>query len=139
VYKKRGHEAIDRRHHFDNDAYRSSPQAFNAAISTPQEGWFLDFCVSHYVTFNLNNLTSFHTYDGQDQFLVGNDSDIVIQNLGHCSLSSSNGSLNLNDVLHVPYIIKNLISISNDVILEFHPLFYFVKNRHMKHPLLQAP
>jgi GAG-pre-integrase domain len=49
----------------------------------------------------------------------------------------------LNDVLHVPHITKNLISISkltkdNDVILDFHPLFYIVKDHRTKQPFLQA-
>jgi GAG-pre-integrase domain len=91
----------------------------------------------------VNNLTSFNVYEGPDRLQIGNGSHLLIHNLGHCTLSSSNGSLDLNDVLYVPHIIKNLISISkltkdNDVILEFHPLFCIVKDRRTKQPLLQA-
>jgi hypothetical protein len=103
----------------------------------------LDSGASHHVTADLNNLTYFRAYDGQDRLHVGNGSHLIIQNQGHCSLSSPHGSLDLNGVLHVPHITKNLISISkltkdNDVILEFHPLFYIVKDRHTKQPLLRA-
>jgi gag-polypeptide of LTR copia-type/GAG-pre-integrase domain len=144
VCKKRGHEALDCWYRFDNETYPSSPQAyFNTTSSTPNERWFLDSGASHHVTSDLNNLTSFHAYDGQDCLQVGNGSHLPIHNLGHCSLSSSNGSLDLNGVLHVPHITKNLISISkltqdNNVILEFHPLFCIVKDRHTKQPLLRA-
>jgi hypothetical protein len=48
--------------------YPSPPQAFfNSTISTPNEGWFLDSGASHHVTADLNNLTSFRAYDGQDR------------------------------------------------------------------------
>jgi hypothetical protein len=97
---------------------------------------------SHHVTSDLNNLTLFNVYDGSDRLQVDNGSHLLIQNLGHCSLYSSHDSLDLNDVLHVPHITKNLISISkltkdNDVILEFHPLFCIVKDRRTKQLLLQ--
>jgi hypothetical protein len=144
VCKKRGHETLDCWHRFDNAMYPSPPQAFfNSTISTPNEGWFLDSGASHHVTADLNNLTYFRAYDGQDRLQVGNGSHLIIQNQGHCSLSSPHGSLDLNGVLHVPYITKNLISISkltkdNDVILEFHPLFCIVKDRHTKQPFLRA-
>jgi gag-polypeptide of LTR copia-type len=40
VCKKRGHEAFDCWHRFDNAMYPSPPQAFfNSTISTPNEGW----------------------------------------------------------------------------------------------------
>jgi hypothetical protein len=129
VCKKRCHEALDCWYRFDNEIYPSPPQAyFNTTSSTSNERWFLDSGVSHHVTSDLNNLTSFHAYDGQDCLLVGNDSHRPIHNLGYYSLSSLNGSLDLNGVLHVPHITKNLISISkltqdNNVILKFHPLF----------------
>jgi hypothetical protein len=128
----------------DNAMYPSAAQAFfNSTISTPNEGWFLDSGASHHVTADLNNLTSFRAYHGQDRLQVGNGSHVIIQNQGHCSLSSPHGSLDLNGILHVPHITKNLISISkltkdNDVILEFHPLFCIVKDRHTKQPLLRA-
>jgi hypothetical protein len=103
----RGHEALNCWYRFDNHTYPSPPQAFlNTTISTPQEGWFLDSGASHHITSDLNNLTSFNVYDGPDRLQVGNDSHLLIQHLGHCSLSSSNGSLDLNDALYVLYIIK---------------------------------
>jgi hypothetical protein len=68
VCKKRGHEALDCWHRFDNAMYLSSPQTFfNSTISNPNEGWFLNSGASHHVTSDLNYLTSFHAYDGQDR------------------------------------------------------------------------
>jgi hypothetical protein len=91
----------------------------------------------------VNNLTSFNVYEGPGRLQVDNDSHLLIQNLAHCTLFSSNSFLNLNDVKHIPYITKNLISISkltkdNDIILEFHPLVCIVKDHPMKQSLLQA-
>jgi hypothetical protein len=90
----------------------------------------------------VNNLTSFNVYEGSNRLQVGKGSHLHIQHLGHYFFSSSHDSLDLNDVLHVSHIIKNLISISkltkDDVILEFHPLFCVVKDRRTNQPLLQA-
>jgi hypothetical protein len=144
VRKKREHAALDRWYRFDNNAYPSPPQAFpNTTTSTPQEGWFLNFRASYHVTSDVNNLTSFNVNEGLDRLQVGNGSHLFIHNLDHCTFFSSNGSLDLNDVLHLPHITKNLISISkltknNDVILEFYPLFCIIKDRRTKQPLLQA-
>jgi hypothetical protein len=144
VRKKREHAALDRWYRFDNNAYPSPPQAFpNTTTSTSQEGWFLNFRASYHVTSDVNNLTSFNVNEGLDRLQVGNGSHLFIHNLDHCTFFSSNGSLDLNDVLHLPHITKNLISISkltknNDVILEFYPLFCIIKDRRTKQPLLQA-
>lgn len=103
----------------------------------------MDSGATHHVTSDINNLASFVPYEGHDRLQVGNGSNLQIHNLGHCYISTTNGCLNLNGVLHVPHITKNLISISkftkdNDVILEFHPFFCVIKDRHTRLPLLQA-
>jgi hypothetical protein len=91
VCKKRGHEALECWHQFDNDAYPSPPQDFyNTTITNLNEGWFFDSGASHGVTSDLNNLTSFQAYDGQDRLQVGNSSHLIIHNLGHCYFSSPN-------------------------------------------------
>jgi hypothetical protein len=68
---------------------------------------------------------------------------LSIYNFDDCFLSSITRSLKLCDVLHVPAIKKNLVSISkiiqdNDVLIEFHSSLCLIKDRHTKITLLQA-
>jgi len=75
------------------------------------------------------------TYSGNDTVQLGNGSGMNIQHLGSTSLCSfgSNASFRLHNLLHVPSINKNLISVSkfvrdNNVFFEFYPNLCSVKN-----------
>jgi histone deacetylase 1/2 len=51
--------------------------------------------------------------------------------------------LKLNDLLHVPNISKNLLSVNkfaqdNNVVFEFHPHFCYVKSQDTRHILLEG-
>ena len=69
-----------------------------------------------------------------------------ISHVGHSKIISSNSSstpLNLHDLLYVPSITKNLISVSklardNNVFFEFHPYHCFVKSQVTKEVLLRG-
>jgi hypothetical protein len=74
--------------------------------------------VSSYLILMSNNIT------------IGNGHHIPVIGCGHASLPNS---LTLNNVLHVPKLIKNLVSvrkftIDNDVSVEFDPFGFFVKD-----------
>jgi histone deacetylase 1/2 len=85
-------------------------------------------------------------YQGQDQVLMGNGQGVKIQSLGHSNFQSPynpNVHLKLNDLLLVPNISKNLLSVSkfaqdNNVFFEFHPHFCYVKSQDTKHILLEG-
>jgi hypothetical protein len=64
---------------------------------------------------------------------VGNGQGLPITHLGSSSLSYPSSSFHLNNVVHVPQITKNLLSVSkftsdNGVYFEFHPNFFCVKD-----------
>jgi GAG-pre-integrase domain len=66
-----------------------------------------------------------------------------ILHIGSSVLSFANNSLRLNNVLHVPSFIKNLLSISqlltdNNLLIEFSPTLCIIKDRLTLSPLLQA-
>ena len=115
---------------------QSQFQAFlNTSNSSPNEGWVFDSGATHHVTSDINSLASFTPYNGHENLQVGNGHFLPICNIGRCTLSLNGGSLQLNDVLHVPSITKNLISISkftrdNDVLMEFSSSFCIVKDRN---------
>jgi histone deacetylase 1/2 len=85
-------------------------------------------------------------YYGQEQVMMGNGQGVSIQSLGHSKFASPNNPnvhLKLNELLHVPNISKNLLSVSkfaqdNNVIFEFHPYKCFVKSQDSKHVLLEG-
>ena len=67
---------------------------------------------------------------------MGNGKGLLIHHIGHTLFSSSfipSKTLALKQLLHVPEITKNLLSVSkfaadNHVFFEFHPTSYFVKD-----------
>ena len=76
--------------------------------------------------------------------MVRDGTDLPISHTGYVSLSTSHSIFQLNDVLCVPSIKKNLISIyqfctSNDVSVEFFPHKFQVKDLCTKTPLHQGP
>jgi hypothetical protein len=87
---------------------------------------------THHITSDLNNL-NLHSeaYDGPDQIQVGNGTRLAIKHTGNSKLSPN---FILRNVLHVPKITKNLLSVQkftydNNVYMEFHPSCFFVKDR----------
>ncbi|KAL4291628.1 hypothetical protein GQ457_14G026100 [Hibiscus cannabinus] len=95
--------------------------------STISKGqWFVDSGASHHVSPDSSKLVDGVEYSGPGKLIVGNGMHIGISRIGQSSLlSTSSRTLRLNNVLHVPSITKNLVSVSklardNNVFLEFH-------------------
>lgn len=66
--------------------------------------------------------------------VVGNGEELPISHVGNSALHSSVGSLSLENVLCVPDIAKNLLSVSklvndNNVLIEFHADLCLVKDK----------
>ncbi|KAL5718134.1 hypothetical protein ACHQM5_011070 [Ranunculus cassubicifolius] len=113
-----------------------SPQESNTpaamlASSNPafDPNWYADSGATHHLTSDMANLTTRSEYNGSDQILIGNGKGLNISHIG----SSSKGSLSLQNMLHVPSIAKNLLSVSrltrdNNVVFEFHPYSCYVKD-----------
>lgn len=98
----------------------------NLAYSSPHpaNAWLLDSGATHHMTSDLNNLAMHHPYSGDDAVLIGDGSGLPITHAGSLSLPSSSRNLTLNNVLCVPNIAKNLISVyrlcnANKVSVEF--------------------
>jgi hypothetical protein len=82
----------------------------------------------------LQNLNiSSEEYYGQDQIRIGNGIDLSISHSSSASLSFSCQKFLLKQLLHVPNICKNLLSVhqfalDNDVFFEFHSSFFTIKD-----------
>ena len=113
-------------------------------IPRPQTNtWYPDSGASHHVTPNAENLHNRVPYAGQDQLYIGNGQGMKILSTGNSVLSSQPKSFVLKNILHVPTITKNLLSVhqftlDNNVFLEFHPYFCLVKDNKTRHVLLKG-
>ncbi|XP_022147537.1 uncharacterized protein LOC111016442 [Momordica charantia] len=75
--------------------------------------WYPDLGATNHLTHNFNNLVVGTEYLDSNQVQVGNGACFDIFHFGHSSFQSpTNRILHLNNLLHVPQITKNLISVS---------------------------
>lgn len=108
-----------------------------------ENAWYPDSGATNHVTFDLNNLNLGSEYQGSERIQMGNGAGLKISHLGSSTLtdpSHTSHSFLLHNLLHVPHIKKNLISVSqfakdNHVYFEFHPFHCLVKD-HLTHKVL---
>jgi hypothetical protein len=83
-------------------------------------------------------------YTGSDQIRVGNGKGLSIHNIGSATLSSPRRSFLLKQLMHVPSIYKNLLSVrqfahDNNVYFEFHSSFFVIKDCQTRSILHRGP
>ncbi|KAG8472493.1 hypothetical protein CXB51_034175 [Gossypium anomalum] len=81
----------------------------------------------------MNNLSTASPYTGMDRVSMGNGASVSIAHIGSSSMMSGSRLLHLKNILHVPTVCKNLLSVGqfakdNSVYFEFHPYMCFVKD-----------
>ena len=120
------------------------PRANYAApsVTSPPE-WLLDSGASHHVTTDLNNMSLHSPYSGSDDIMIGDGSGLKITHTSSIHLPSKPSSFLLSNVLYVPNMKQNLISVSqfcatNQVSVEFSPLLFIVKDLRTGARLLQG-
>lgn len=97
--------------------------------------WYIDSGATNHIINDSDKLLESTKYTGTKKLLVGNDIAINIQHVRSVLLATtSHELLVLNNVLHVPCITKNLLSVSkliadDNVITEFLEHSCFVKAR----------
>ena len=117
-------------------------------LTTPKtvngEGWYADSGASSHVANDVGNLNQKQEYNGTKSLVVSNGEKLNIYHIGHAYLPAlNNTNLLLKDILHVPSIEKNLISISqltsyNDINVIFYSFGYVVKDKVTGQVLLQG-
>uniref|UniRef100_A0A2N9FTU5 Integrase catalytic domain-containing protein n=1 Tax=Fagus sylvatica TaxID=28930 RepID=A0A2N9FTU5_FAGSY len=116
---KMGHYAIDCYNRM-NFAYQGkNPTTKLAAMASASnlhytqgaETWLTDTGATDHITANANNLSPQAPYQGQEQVSVGNGQNLPIQNIGNSQLHTKYHKFQLRNVLHVPKIASNLLSV----------------------------
>jgi len=123
------------------------PSAFlTNASSARSTSWFPDSGASFHVTGDARNLQQLTPFEGHDQIYIGNSQGLRICSSGSSSFPSPTQphmSLTLHNLLHVPTITKNLISVSqfrkdNNVYFHFIANACLVKSQETDAILLQG-
>ncbi|XP_019097505.1 PREDICTED: uncharacterized protein LOC109131256 [Camelina sativa] len=91
--------------------YSSSQPRANVAAASSSDPWLLHSGATHHVASDLANLSLHQPYNGGEAVVIGNDSGLPITHTCSTLLPSITHPLHLNNVLYVPLMQKNLISI----------------------------
>lgn len=128
---------------FSNNKHHPQANMANVSSSTPTS-WLLDSGASHHVTTDLNNLALHSPYDGTEELIIGDGTGLKITHIGSLSFPYLSSNIKLNNVLHVPSISRNIISISqlcndNNASIEFLPHSFILKDLTTGASLFQGP
>lgn len=119
----------------------------NSFIARPETvidpNWYVDSGATNHVTPDYQNIQQPIDYGGNECVTVGNGSNLFVSHIGSSYICSNSGVLNLENVLCVLAITKNLISVSkltqdNDVFVELHADSCFVKDAQMGKLVLEG-
>ena len=130
ICKKTGHSAEHCWHMYDQSASQfpsanfsqlsfsenasSTASLLGAPSSVDDPLLYLDSGATHHITNNSSVYSDKQPYDGTDLVKMGNGKGLLISHMGSANFRSSttNKPLFLTDLLHVPTITKNLLSVS---------------------------
>lgn len=121
-----------------------NPRAkFTTAAPYTATNWIMDSGATHHITFDLANLSMHQPYQSGNDVMIADGSMIPIQQTGFSTLSTPIRSLDLQNVLYVTNINKDLISVyrlcnSNKVSVNFFPTSFQVKDLKMEVHLVRG-
>ncbi|KAI0527296.1 hypothetical protein KFK09_002895 [Dendrobium nobile] len=146
---KRGHttDICWHRHDANYITQRSQPDSNNALFAStepPTLDWYLDSGASAHMTNKSEQLLQGSVYQGNDQVMVGDGRTVPITHSGLGLLPTPDRKLLLSNLLHIPAISHNLLSISklvstNNISITFTPNGFTLKDLQTNQPLLSGP
>lgn len=77
----------------------------------PDQTWFADYGATNHITKDLKNLSLQSDYQGTDKVSIGNGQGLPISKLGSSIISTPTSIFRLKNVLQVPDIATNLLSV----------------------------
>ncbi|KAL4291971.1 hypothetical protein GQ457_14G011070 [Hibiscus cannabinus] len=111
--------------------------------STTSDSWVVDSGATHHVTLDASKVAHGVDYTGPGMLVVGNGHSLPINKTGQFALLSDSRLLLLNNLIHVPQVTKNLLSVSkfvkdNMVFVEFRAKSCCVRDESTREVLLQG-
>ncbi|KAM2554344.1 hypothetical protein TB2_018473 [Malus domestica] len=112
---------------------KNSQTAFHANTSSTALTWLLDTGASSHMTNSYTNFQSPESYNGPEQFYIGDNKGLPITHSGSSSLHTSTHTFDLNYMLHVPDLKQDLISTNQFIVdnwcsIHLYPFHFIVKN-----------
>ncbi|KAG8503604.1 hypothetical protein CXB51_001615 [Gossypium anomalum] len=143
---KIGHLVKTCYHRFDETYSRSLLLVDPILVLSPSsrfsdQVWYPDSGVTNHITPDVTSLSSVAPYTGTNHVSMGNGVSVPIANVGTTHMKAGTRLLHLQNVLHVPSVCKNLMSVGqfardNTVYFEFYPFMCFVKDIQTRNTLL---
>ncbi|PKU82366.1 Retrovirus-related Pol polyprotein from transposon TNT 1-94 [Dendrobium catenatum] len=145
---KSGHEALNCWHRCN---LQYAPPSNQRALAVQQQfsstgDWILDSGASSHLTSDVSTLQNPTPYSGQDSVSIANGNNLPIQNSGQgiLPLPDSYRKLKLRNILHVPSLSHNLLSIAkltsdNNISVSFNANGFEFKDRRDNRTLLRGP
>ncbi|RWR76373.1 putative polyprotein [Cinnamomum micranthum f. kanehirae] len=116
ICNRTGHSALDCYHRMDFTYQGSHPPNKLAAMAASnqfsvEQNWYTDTGATDHITSNIGNLSLRSDYHRPDKVSVGNGAGLHISHIGSNSISTPSSNFRLNNMLCVPHISTNLISV----------------------------
>lgn len=129
----------------DASAYDSNFNSTDSYVPLPvgSTSWYPDSGATHHVCKNASDLHGSTPYTGTSSLLMVNGVSSKISSIGNTHFSTEKKLLHLTNVLCVPSIWKNLLSVSkfatdNNVFFEFHPSYCVIKDIQTQEILMRG-
>ena len=130
----------------DPNTMRTPPSSANYADYRSQAttNWLPDTGCNGHSALDQQSLDHSEPYYGKDSLYVGNGESLPILHIGSTKIYSPHKTFILKNILHVPQIKQNLLSVQkfcpdNNVFFEFHSTFFAVKDTFTRKTLLAGP
>jgi histone deacetylase 1/2 len=147
VCGKYGHDALRCRNRFNHAFQPEEPRQRNAnAANSNNSGdgnWYFDSGATDHLTADLDRLSFQERYQGKDSVQVANGAGLSITHIGHSQITGSSRPLLLKNILRVPAMSKNLLSmhkllLDNHAYAEVYPHHFYVKDQATRALLLRG-
>ncbi|KAG8489057.1 hypothetical protein CXB51_017047 [Gossypium anomalum] len=123
--------------------YDSNFNSTDSYVPVGGTSWCPDSGATHHVCRNASDLHDTTPYTGNSSLLMGNGVSTSISSVGSTTIPTTQKLLHLSNVLCVPSIRKNLLSVSkfatdNNVFFEFHPSYCVIKDIQTQEILIRG-
>ncbi|KAA8535282.1 hypothetical protein F0562_030285 [Nyssa sinensis] len=152
ICNKNGHSALDCYHRMDF-SYQGKPPSpqltamsatYNTGSDCSPNYWYTDTGATNHITADLANLNFPVEYQGDDNITIANGQALDISHSGQSSIHANDHTFRLNNVLCVPSMATNLLSVhqfckDNHCRFIFDSEMFQIQDKATKQLLFQGP